>query len=146
MSTKQSNKDTPIKHHHWLIAAQMVFAQVDDQGVDVTEGAVLNINAIMVTEEKQIGVRELANAQTNAIANLNERFKGTKLRIIDVVILNLSHLGFMSREEYAANPAGQVLVKTDVPVGKPNLSVVKDTEAKASPATKLDDAGQPAAE
>lgn len=119
--------NTPVKKHHWLFAAQMVFVKVDESGQPTGDGAALLLNGMLLTDEKQIKHRDLARAQMQAVANLNERFKGERIQIVDCVFTSgFSHLGYMTQEEYAVNPEGQVLVKTEVDVApkKSHLSVM----------------------
>lgn len=129
---KEQNTPEIVRKHHWLFAAQMVFVQHDEHGNPTGDGAVLVLNGLTLSDEKRIGVKELGNAQMQAVANLNERFKGQNIKVIDCVFLSFAHLGYMSQEEYAAKPEGQALVKTEVPLAPKKsapLKVVGGTEA-----------------
>lgn len=135
---KETNAPEIVRKHHWLFAAQMVFVKTDEHGNPVGDGAVLVLNGLTLTPEKRIGVAELGNAQMQAVANLNERFKGERLKVIDCVFLSFTHLGYMSQEEYSVKPEGQALVKTEVnvapvPKGAPHLKAVPKEPEPADP-------------
>lgn len=104
------------KKHHWLFAAQVVFAnQAPKPGEE--PGGVIVLNGLLLTDEKLIKVQDLARAQMAAINNFKQRMQNEALEVVDVVFLSgFSHLGYMSAPEYSAQPEGQALVATDVPV------------------------------
>lgn len=140
---KETNAPEIIRKHHWLFAAQMVFVKTDEHGNPTGDGAVLVLNGLTLTPEKRIGVAELGNAQMQAVANLNERFKGERLKVIDCIFLSFTHLGYMSQEEYSVKPEGQALIKTEVDIastpkvvkGGSHLKAVPTESEPADPAT-----------
>lgn len=132
--------DTPVKKHHWLFAAQLVF-HTAKPGEAPTDGGALLLNGLVLTDEKQLAMADLARAQMTAISNLNERFKGQNVEIIDCVFMGFSHLGYMTQPDYNKTPEGQVLVKTEAPVNP-----AERPEAKLKLVASNDDGVKPAEE
>ena len=107
--------NTEVKKHNWLFAAQLVFRNTSpDSKAD--DGGVIMLNGLVLTDEKQVALKDLGRAQMQAVANLNERFKGQKIEVIDCVFMSFSYLGYMSAPEYAANPEGQIMVQEELPL------------------------------
>ncbi|AHC56570.1 hypothetical protein JJJA_0054 [Achromobacter phage JWDelta] len=127
--TDTNAANTPVKKHHWLFAAQVVF-HVAKEGQPATDGGALLLNGLVLTDDKQIAMADLARAQMTAVSNLNERFKGQNVEVIDCVFMSFSHLGFMSQPEYAKTPEGQALIKTEVPVNPAERPEAKLTLVK----------------
>lgn len=119
-------KDQSVnKKHHWLFAAQLVFLMLDKNGNPKDDGAAITLNGLVLTENQEVRQADLARAQMQAVANLNERFKDQSVQVVDCVFLNFNYLGHMSREVYSAKPEGQALVKTEVAIPeKPKAEVV----------------------
>jgi hypothetical protein len=99
--TKQNDKNTDQKLHHWLFAAQVVFSnQAPKPGQE--PGGVVVLNGLLLTKDKQITVQDLARAQMAAISNFKQRMKDETLEVVDVVFLSgFSHLGYMSSRNTA---------------------------------------------
>ncbi len=101
MTVKKESESTAM--HHWMFAAQVVYT--DDKDAD--GGGVITQNAMLLTAEQHINAAALAQAQRTLQANVLERCANpTGTKIIDVVFLNISYLGFMTKEGF--NPKGAV--------------------------------------
>lgn len=128
--TTQGTALSPVERkHHWLFAAQVVFAnQAPKPGEE--PGGVIILNGLLLTDDKMVRMKDIARAQMVTINNFKQRMQNEQLEVVDVVFLSgFSHLGYMSAPEYNANPEGQTLVATDVPVehdkAKGTIKVVK---------------------
>ena len=111
MSTKA---DSTVKKHHWLIAAQLIFLRLDDQKQPIGEPGVMQLNAMVLTDQKEIDFGALSRAQVQCIQNGHKRFEGQNIQIVDCVFLNISHLGYMSEKAFSATTHG--LVASTMPV------------------------------
>lgn len=81
--------------HHWMVSAQVVFTNEE-----ASDGGVVPVNAILLTEEKCVNAHALAQAQRSVTANLQERMQDPNMGIVDIVFLGFSYLGFMTREGF----------------------------------------------
>lgn len=87
--------------YHWLVSAQVVF-----QNKDASDGGVVPINAVLLTEKPVVNAQALAQAQRTVTANMQERFQAPDMHIVDIVFLSFNNLGQMTREEF--NPDNAV--------------------------------------
>ncbi|QDH83954.1 hypothetical protein KMC60_gp68 [Achromobacter phage vB_AxyP_19-32_Axy11] len=113
MSTKQSSNTAP-KYHHWLICALVVF-QIKDPKPGEDAGAAMQVNAVLHTKEKNITAADMGRAQAVVMHNFTDKVQDERMKIMDIVWQNLSHMGYMSQAEYLGAKEGQALVEREVP-------------------------------
>lgn len=82
--------------HYYIIAANVVY-----ESTGVNEGmAVLPLNALLVTDNESLSnISFLSHAQA-AIQNQFMSKTDNKLKIIDIVVINIMHCGKMTEEEF----------------------------------------------
>ena len=66
----------------------------------------VTLNAIITSDTRELGVRSLAKAQQALQANFYQRMEGTEIKVVDVVIASLTHLGFMTPSKFHKEPEG----------------------------------------
>lgn len=97
------------KKHYFLIAGTVYF--------EAEEGPVsaISLNAISTSTTKNVPARMLGRAQQGLQVNLHKKIDGVPVKIRDVVITNVCHLGHMTEEEFQKAPEGTELkeVKAD---------------------------------
>jgi hypothetical protein len=132
--TKQTS--TAVRKFHFMVAAQIVFNITLDSGEQAVNTA--NINSVVTHDKDMVPARLLGKAQQAAQMQLFNKLgeEATKINVVDVVILNLMNLGYMTDEEFQATPDGTVKKE----VSKPGLKVVKSAanEEAIAPAATLE--------
>lgn len=98
--TKRTQKEDKAMHH-WMVSAQVVFTNKD-----ASDGGVLPMNAMLLTEEQCVNAASLAQAQRTLTANTMERMQDPNMGIVDIVFLGISYLGYMTQEGF--NPGNSV--------------------------------------
>lgn len=93
------------KKHYFLVAGLIYFGV---EGSEQTQSIMLN--AIATGSDTNIPARMIGTAQQALQMNLFQKMDDpTGIQVRDVVITNVSHLGFMSVEEFQAVPEGYTL-------------------------------------
>lgn len=87
--------------HHWMVSAQVIFTSKD-----ASDGGVVPINAMLLTENQYVNAQSLAQAQRTVTANVQERMQDPNMGIVDIVFTGFSYLGEMTAQQF--NPEGSV--------------------------------------
>lgn len=122
MQNTQSNAG---RKFHFMVACQVVFA-VQDAGETAMNTAF--INGVLTNDKDVFPSRLLGKAQQIAQMHLFKRLgeDAAKVNVIDVVIMNVMNLGYMTEEEFQAAPEGTK--QQEVSKDRPTLSVVSNTD------------------
>lgn len=89
------------KHHYYLVAAELVFLEEESENP-----CGMRINAAIHGDSRLITSRILAKAQQAVQMNFHKRMENPALKVVDVVILNITYLGEMTEEAFLAPPEG----------------------------------------
>lgn len=92
-------------NHYYLLTGEVVFRQAQDE--DVINS--IRSNGVLATDVTNIGTAILGKAQQIIQLNFHNKMKDTSLEILDVIILNMTYLGYMTADEFAAPPVGTKL-------------------------------------
>lgn len=87
--------------HHFLIAGELVFLQKESEEVNG-----IRANGILITDDTNIGVSAIGKAQQVLQMNFFKKMGDSSLTIVDVIVMNLMYLGFMTEEEFKKTPPG----------------------------------------
>lgn len=97
--------DTILRQHYFLIAGSLFFTIAKDDGTLVADSTIAN--AIVRHDSQSFPVHKLQKAQQNLhkgfVMKLPDEAKQT-MSFHDIVITNVSYLGFMSEEEFQFQP------------------------------------------
>jgi hypothetical protein len=85
----------------------------------------LRINGVLVDPGKSIPVRLLGKAQQIVQMNFHQRMADPKIQVLDVVLMNMFHLGYMTESEFRAVPEGQKLQERTAPVADLETAVAE---------------------
>jgi hypothetical protein len=105
-----TEQTVPILHHYFLIAGVVMFTSAPE---DVSESPTLGsapANAIVRHDDISFPVRKLAKAQLNLHTSFMQKIPAEALpgiTIHDIVITNITHIGFMTEEEFQKEEAPQ---------------------------------------
>ena len=83
------------KKHYFLVTSEITLLEEETQSSSITR-----LNAVIHGDSRQVTGRVLSKAQQAAQMNFHKQVGETSLKIVDVVILNLSYLGEMTEEEF----------------------------------------------
>ena len=87
-----------------LVTAQVVY-QVNGQ----PEISSMHLNGIVTTNTVDLPAASLGKAQQAVQMHFHQRHEGVDLKVLDVVITNLTNLGHMTPQEFHAAPEGTEL-------------------------------------
>lgn len=109
------------KQHYFLVAGQVIFHTKEGE-----PGQVL-LNAIVTNDTRNFPVQLIGKAQQALQLHFFKKAEPT-CTVLDVPILNITHLGHMTEREFHASPEGMTLQekKVDDPFAegdKPAVSV-----------------------
>lgn len=93
--------DVQQRSHYYLVHGAIVFAHVDQEQVGS-----IDMNGLLITENKNIALHELNNSQRLLQHNFFKRMPAEKVEIQDVVIKNLTWLGHYTEDEFKNIPEG----------------------------------------
>lgn len=92
------------KKHYFLVAGIIYF------GVEGTEQVnSVFVNGIVTGENTNITARRIGLAQQALQMNLQSKVGDLTVSVRDVAVMNISHLGYMTQEEFQAVPEGHAL-------------------------------------
>lgn len=97
-----SSPSTRTWYH--LVTAQIVY-QVNGQ----PEISSMYLNGIVTTNTVNLPAASLGKAQQAVQMHFHQRHEGVDLKVLDVVIMNLTNLGHMTPQEFHAAPEGTEL-------------------------------------
>lgn len=93
------------KYNHFLVAGKIVFTTPEIEG-EMTD---ITLNAIITGEGTNIPVRAIGKAQQALQLLFHNRTQDPNVKVLDVVVVNIIHLGRMTKEEFQEPPEGMVL-------------------------------------
>lgn len=96
--------DGTKKHHHHLVAGEIVFKQKDHDNIHS-----VRVNGVLIDPEKEIPVRLLGKAQQILQLNFHQRMQDENIEVLDVVLTNFVYLGHFTQEEFHRVPEGTKL-------------------------------------
>lgn len=108
-----------------LIAGEVVFNNPETQ-----DTGVVRLNAIVQTKDGKFGTRQLGQAQQSLQMLFFKNIGDEKLIVLDVVILSVSVLGYMTEEEFQSPPEGMVMQEIPPPTEDPFDSVLTSNTIK----------------
>lgn len=92
------------KRYYHLIAGQIVFLNPENQ-----DNGAVSLNAIVQTRDGNIGRHQLNQAQQSLQLHFFKNVGDEKIQIIDVVLMSISSLGYMTEEQFLRVPEGAQL-------------------------------------
>ena len=99
-------KSVSEKKHHYMIAGKIVFNQ-KDQPERINS---IDLNGILIIDQPYINVASIGKAQQILQMHFHKNVGDASLvNVLDVVVLQFSHLGLMTQQEFEAVPAGMKL-------------------------------------
>ena len=99
------------KLHRYLVAGEIVFTIKDDDGNDLIN--TVRLNSVLAVEHRNIIVKDIGRAQQALQMNLHRRLEGDEVVVRDVVIMNISYLGYCTEKEFQAPPKGVAVMEAD---------------------------------
>jgi hypothetical protein len=150
MSTAEKSK----KAHHFLLAGEIVFRlKAEPDGVHA-----IRLNAVVTHDTGDFPARMIGRGQQALQMHFFKRFQPNDVDIVDVVLMHVSDLGYMTTEEFSkpAEPTelqaqAAAVVKEALgkakgePVGKstPGLKLVQPVDGQADAAAPTGEQAQP---
>jgi hypothetical protein len=108
MEISMTEETVPVSHHYFLIAGVVMFTSAGETAAeDATLGSA-PANAIVRHDSTNFPVRKLAKAQLNLHTSFMQKIPAEALPSItvhDIVITNISNIGFMTEEEFQREEA-----------------------------------------
>lgn len=99
--------DTNQKEHYYLVAAEVIH----HPAADSSQLAANKLNTVLTTKEQVVGAKDLGRAQAGIQQQLHMKTQGREVKVLDVVILTVTHLGYMTATEFF----GEDPAKSDAP-------------------------------
>lgn len=87
--------------HYALVAGEVMFQDLENNNSLHT----IRLNTVITNDEPFVGLRHIASAQ-QAIQMQAFKKLGTEIKVIDVFVIAISHLGHMTKEEFEFVPEG----------------------------------------
>lgn len=112
-----------IKQHHFLIAATVVTIAAADRELAKSPDAVVGVSRVpvqvlLVQPEREFTFQSIAKAQMGAQQSLYKVVHKDTVDTVDVIIDNISHLGFMTAEKFAGPKSAQELTEEAIAVAR----------------------------
>lgn len=101
--------NTAIKRHWHLVYGTVVFREKEDSPLQEA-----HLNGVIADVGRDIPTRGLAVAQQTLQLNLHQKWQGDPPQIIDVLIVSINYLGYMTDAEMHTPPEGTKI--TEIPV------------------------------
>lgn len=98
------NAEQPEQHYH-LVAGNVVFQT--PEGPEQTMGS-LTLNTVLRGPTPNVPARQIGRAQQALQMLFFDKTGDPTLQVVDVVIISVSPLGFMTEAEFNAPPEGMV--------------------------------------
>lgn len=87
-------------YHYWLASTQLL----TKESAESTQVSSLFMNAIAKTPEKTVSTQVLGNIQKNVQMQYRNVVQEAESVVLDVVIMSISYLGYMTDDEFAPTP------------------------------------------
>lgn len=114
-----NEKDQAPKRHFWLVAAEVVHHPVQDQ----TAMSAVKINTVLTTETPAVNAHDLGAAQAKVQQHLHMATQGREIKVVDVVIITLNHMGQMTDKEFFGDDPAESAVPAPTPKAPRNKKV-----------------------
>lgn len=111
------------KYHFHLITGEIVFRHQKDENSQINA---IRVNGVLADENRALPARLLGKAQQILQLNFHNHMQDASIEVLDVVLVNFSHLGEFTEAEFHATPEGTKLKQKDAEKGGqgPGLAVV----------------------
>lgn len=95
------------RRHHWLVSGTVHFsiAAATPENPEARAYGEVTANALVTGQNQYVNAKRLGQAQTALQMRVAEKVANESIKMEDVVILNVAHLGHMTDEEF--NPPEQ---------------------------------------
>lgn len=90
------------KQHYFLVAGNVVYSAPGEKPEDNLMG-VLTLNTVVKGEEARFAASKIQQSQHALQMQFHAKMQEPALKIVDVLITNVSHLGEFTDEEFIAN-------------------------------------------
>jgi len=94
-------KSPKDKFHFYLVAGNVII-DPDGSGENVQA---IPVNGMLRTDTRDLGVHQIAKAQQALQISLSQKM-GEVVNAVDVIIVSIIHLGYMTEEVFQERPAG----------------------------------------
>lgn len=89
-----------MKKHFVLVTGNVVYQPLESQDAENNPMGILTLNAVVTSDNGNITVATIANAQKALQHNFYVKTEDNSLRIMDVIVTNMCKLGEMTEEEF----------------------------------------------
>ena len=96
------------KQHYHLVAGLVMFGNPETEQIGS-----LTLNTVLRSDSQNVPVRQIGRAQQALQMIFRQKTEDETSQIVDVPIMSISYLGFMTEEEFQAPPEG--MVKQEMP-------------------------------
>jgi len=94
------------KKHYFLIAGQVIYQPLNTKDQPENPLGVMTLNTLVTTDEMLFRVRDIAKAQQGLQKQFYETVQDNTIKIVNVILVNVSYLGLMEQEDFMAVPEG----------------------------------------
>jgi hypothetical protein len=118
------------KLFHFMAAVEIAFVALDDKQQPKGDPSIARVNCRITNKVDQLGVQQLAHVQQAAQMALKQKLGDeafASMSVIDVVIINIITLGFMTEDEFQARPTAASGKKTALQIVKENMAKAPET-------------------
>jgi hypothetical protein len=122
---KKQNTTSSDRKFFFMVAAQIVFSvKLDEANPENVAMNAVSLNGVVTHSEDKVPAKLLGKAQQVVQLQFAKKMGDDmpKINVVDVVILNIMNLGYMTDEEFSATPDGTK--QQEVAPAKTKLSVV----------------------
>lgn len=88
-----------IKQHYYVAAGQILYKAEGQEGPGLA-----TVNTLLITPEAYIPLHQVGRAQQGLQAQFMNKVGSTEVEIIDVILISLIPLGFMTESQFRAVP------------------------------------------
>lgn len=85
------------KHHFWLSTGHVVFVEKEEGG---RQFRTREYNSLLKTKAKSILLKEVSSCQHAFFLRATQEVDQTKVNTIDMVVTNMTYLGYFSEKEF----------------------------------------------
>lgn len=112
-----------LKNHYFLIAATCVTIAAADRELAKSPDAVVGVSRVpvqvlLVQPEREFTFQSIARAQQGAQQSLYKVVHKDTVDVVDVIIDNISHLGFMTADKFHGPKSAQELTEEAIAVAR----------------------------
>ena len=81
--------------HYSLVTGQVLFVPDGADSMSAMVG-----NTLLITDNEKVSLKHLGQAQQGLQMNLHKKADGNPYQVVDVIILNITRLGYFTKEEF----------------------------------------------